>query len=617
MSGGDGLIFRSGFSLSLGPDSGNEWSDGSNGGVEVVRISEEGNQQAEDDQKEMWSAEDWKINVVVEFDVNPAHVLTVEEDSKTKRMIVTDTKEGLHLLKGLPVLSVAGEDVRHFDRILLVEKWNAQELPVVLKFGSRPIETNQPQSQSNNLASGSSLLSFEDHIVFLGQTTSIVYDDEIDQKLDEESDDDNKTNPDKQNVQGSTLQIITEEESGDLLPYNMRPISYDGTLGNQSNWSRKCKQRAEILTELLETEKTYINGLEELLEQFIKPFAKPLKKSTQVDVSSFGKKIETLINLHDEIYERFSKAENICIVFQKEFAFIKMYKSCIKDYEESARKLRQAASKKKASFKWIFKKGGGRVSANPLGYFQDRGITLVQRPPRYILLLQQLKKRTPITHPMYNDLESGLIKMKDTCGDINGYLKQLENDHKLLELSQEIDSKTLKEHGIRQLVVPARKLVRVGEVAIRRTKSSRSIIRRAPAEDSLIFETGKVVMCNDVLVIVRGKKSRVIRMFLIAQLETVLNNDPIEPYSKYQKFEKVYEVILRKRQEDEIKRMETFHHQERIRLMKHGKSDSGSMVRLRQRSLESIDEDEFSIYLSTLEEAKGWEKSIRKYSNSE
>jgi len=207
---------------------------------------------------------------------------------------------------------------------------------------------------------------------------------------------------------------------------------------------------------------------------------------------------------------------------------------------------------------------------------------------------------------MYNDLDTCLTKMKATCDNIKVYVKQLKNDNQLLELFQEIDSKTLRKHGVKQLIVPGRKLVRQGDVYIR--KSSEFTMRRAPTKDSLIFEAGWVVMCNDILVIVRGKKNHVIRMFKIALLETVLINGPIKPYSKAQKFDELYEVILRKRQENE-KRRETFHYQERKRSRKRGSSE-GISGRHKQ------DKDEFSIYLSTLEEANDWEKSIRKYNNS-
>jgi len=556
--------------LSLDP--GFDWS------MQGHRMSEEENQQADDDQKEMLSTEEWHIYVVVEFNVNPADVLTFREDFETGRMIVTDTKEGLQLVEGLPLLSE------------FKEKWNAQELPVVLKFDSKPIETKQPQLQSNHLAVHATLThSYEDHMVFLGQTTSIQYDYEYDQK---EFDYGNKTNPDEQNAYGSVLQIPQEEE---VLPDNMQPLSLSVIRGNNLSWSRNCEERAEILTQLLDTEKTYIDGLKELRDELIKPFGKHLKRS-QVDVSSFGKKIETLIERHDKIYRRFLKAENICNVFPQDSAFIKMYKSCIRVYEETERKLRQGSLKK--TFDWISKKAGGRVSTDPLRYFQERGTTVEKHPAHYILLLRQLKKFTPIKHPMTNDLDICLSKMKATCDNIKAYVKQLKNDNQLSEIFQEIDSKTLRKHGVKQPIVDGRrKLVRKGDVAIR--KSSHYTMRR------LTFEAGLVVMCNDILVIVRGKKKHVIRMFKIPLLETEIINDPIKPHSKAQKFDELYEVILRKPQENEIQRRKTYHYQERKR-----GSSQGISGRHKQ------DEHEFSIYLSTLQEANDWEKSIRKYNNS-
>merc|ERR1712142_1052937 len=106
---------------------------------------------------------------------------------------------------------------------------------------------------------------------------------------------------------------------------------------------------------------------------------------------------------------------------------------------------------------------------------------------------------TPIKHPMYNDLDNCINKVKATCDNINVYVKQLRNDNQLLELFKEIDSRTLREHGVKQLMAPGRKLVRQGVVYIRHSCGS----RRALTKDSLIFEEGWVVMCNDILVLVR------------------------------------------------------------------------------------------------------------------
>jgi len=539
-------------------------------------------------------SQDFQLNVLIKVNVNPREAMMFKEDNKNKRVVVVDTKKGMEKLKGLPILFVDDRDVSNWTIPMLEDMWKTLTLPSLLQFGAEPLDLER-------VISSSSFQSSEDHISFLGATVSMAYDDE-EMKVESTYDDELDTLPEEKLAVGNLN--------------DLKPISFDGTQGDQSSWTKKCKQRAQIITELLNTEKTYIKGLEELNGEFLKPFAEPLKKATNVDISSFQIKIEILIDLHDRIYSQFCSAKNICIVFQQEFKFLKMYKPYIKDYEDTLRNLMKV--KKKSKFKGIFKKSK-TVSSNPLGYFQARGITIVQRPPRYILLLQQLQKRTPLEHPMYHDLENGLKEMKGTCGDINEYQRQLENETKLFELSEEIDARSLKEHGIPALVIPARKLIRVGEAAIKKLRPS-SIFNRSPrgGNENLTFELGGIVMCNDILIIIHGKRNRVLRVFKVAEMEIEVNPVPIKPANKNQKFEKIFEVELRKRSAEEIKKMQQVRHMERMSLFITGRSDSGkSVVSLAQSSLEQGDEEDFSIYLSTLEEAQQWERSIIKYSNSE
>lgn len=440
-----------------------------------------------------------------------------------------------------------------------------------------------------------SIHSCGDTLMFLGETSSIAFEDD-DQKI--EDIDHLEVVPEEQ--------CIDDESTNTLLA--LQPISYDGTQGDQSSWSHNCKQRAEIITELLDTEKSYIRGLEELNNWFLKRFMVPLKKSLNVDVSSFQTKIENLISLHDEIYHKFCSSENICTVFQEEFRFLRMYKSYITDYKETYSKLAQAT--KKRGFKAIFDKSVRRVYYDPLGFFQTHGVTLVQRPPRYVLLLKQLKKYTPVRHPMYEGLERGLVDIEEICGDINEYQRRLENELKFVKLSTEVDPKTLKSHGIKELVVPARRLIRVGKVAIKKVRSTRGFHLRL-SDASLVFELGSILMCNDILIVMHGKKNRVVRVFLLSEMEAELNKEPIKPPNNDQKYDKVFEVCIRKRS-DKRKRAKTVRSTERISFVKRARSEVRS-VQLSSYLESFYKQDHFSIYLSTLEEAEQWETTILKY----
>jgi len=546
----------------------------------------------EDEHYALRNEQDWQLNVVVKFNINPVKVLNFRVDSKSNRMTVTETPDGLQLLKGLAILDIDEQEVEDLDPVSLKEMWSTHDLPVIVKFGTEKIDKLEPVSLSRiSLQS-----SCEDHVMFLGETSSIDF----------EYEDQKKEDIDYMDVIPEE-QCIYDESSNKLLA--LQPISFDGTQGDQSSWSHKCKQRARIITELLDTEKSYIRGLEELNNVFLKRFMIPLKKSVNVDISSFQIKVENLISLHDEIYHKFCSSENICTVFQEEFRFLRMYKPYITDYKEAYSKLLKAS--KKRGFKGIFNNGQS-LSYDPLGFFHIHGITLVQRPPRYVLLLKELKKYTPVRHPMYKDLEKGLVDIEEICDDINEYQGQLENELKFVKFSTEVDLKTLKSHGIKELVVPARRLIRVGKVAINKIRSSSVFRRRSRLSDaSLVFELGSILMCNDILIVMHGKKNRVVRVFLLSEVEAELNNEPIKPPNNDQKYEKVFEVVIRKRS-DKRKRANTVRDKERVGFVKRSRKELRS-VQLSSYFESFYKQDHFSIYLCTLEEAEQWETTILKY----
>jgi len=545
-------------------------------------------------QNESQTRSKWQMNVVVKFNTNPASVIKFEEDSKSKRVLVTETPDGLQLLKDLPILSVDEQDVSDADFFLLEEMLGVSRPPVVIKFGSEPLE----DERSSDCILGPGLSSFEDHIAFLGRTSSRTYED---------------IGTPAKGAYINTLEAVREEstevrilpdDETIYLPNELQPISLEGTHGDMSSWSKNCKDRAKIITELLNTEKSYIQGLEKLKE-FLKLYVTSLRKSLNVDISSFEGEVVSLIFLHDKIYEKLCSAENLCTVFQKEFKFMKIYKSYIKNYEETFVKLKQAS--KKRAFKNIFKTGAERVAQNPLGYFNALGITIVQRPPRYILLLKELKKNTPIVHPMYQDIEKALTEIESTCGDINDYQRQ--NEFKLIQVSKSIDYKTLCAHGVKQLVIPSRRLIREGEVGIKTVKSSRMSFIRRGDQGGLTLEMGRILMCNDILIVMYGRKNRVNCVFELAKTEVELGKEAIKPSNSSKQFDKVFRLILRNRNTDEME--------------KGNREKCKSLCTKQQLGLSQISpifsdnllNEGFNIYLSTQAEAEEWKDSIVKYSS--
>jgi len=532
--------------------------------------------------------QEWEVNVSVRFNINPASAIEFEEDSESKRLIVTKTRDGLDLLKDLPILAVDEQDVTNLDCFLLEEMLVDRRLPVVMKFGHEKVEAERPSDVSL------SYHSFEDHISFIGNTAFVAYED-----IDEST-----------NRRYSTLEVLEEEHSKDFgvspddeklnLQHDLQPISLEGTHGDVSNWSKKCKERAKIITELLDTEKSYIKGLEELKKNFLDDYVEPLQKSLNVDISPFKTKVESLIYLHENIYEKLCSAENICKVFQQEFRFLKMYPSYVKGYEETITKLREASKKRR--FKQLFETGKGGAFQDPLVYFNQLGITIIQRPPRYILLLQQLKKKTPKGHSMYDDLEKALTEIEGTCGSINEY--ESKTQLRFIEISKSIDYKTLSLAGVPQLLVPWRRLIREGAVGIKTVKQSRMSFIRRGNQEKLLLEKGRIVMCNDMLIILCGRKNRVVRVLRLRDIEVEVIEEPRKPSNTKGHSEKVYEVALKKKSVDVIYEPSE----------KQQKNKSTPQELRIEETLGLAGGSCFSIYLSTRKDAESWKDIIVKYS---
>jgi len=541
---------------------------------------------------------DWQLNVLLKLNLNPSSVIKFKEDPKSKRVIVTETKNGLQLLKGLAILAVDGQDVSKLDCLHLEEMLANQSLPLVIKFGNEQFESERWSDFTSSLSLP------EDPLAFVSRTSSVTFDIDIrgcncDLDVVDE-------------VYSKEFKRLTDDESISV-PHDWQPISLDGTFGNMSKWSKKCRERSKIITELVNTEKSYILGLENLNHEFLEMYIEPLKKIVNIDLSPFKTKVESLIFLHDKIYKKLCTAENICTVFQQECKFLKLYKSYVKDYGDIFTKLQEAKNKKRA-FKFIFLNGGERLSQDPLGYFSDLGITIVQRIPRYILFLQQLVQNTPIEHPMYPDVEKSLREIKGTCGDINEY--QRWNEFELIKESTNIDYKTLKDWGVRELVVPSRRLIRVGDVGIKVVKSSRLSFKRR-SQERLSLEMGRIVMCNDLLIITIRKKNLVKRVFMLDEIEAELNMESIKPWNNNKWFEKVFEVVLKNRSVDVMIKLQSTRQKPKLSFKKQSRDVMG-LGSLSKTAFEVLlEEDNFNIYLSTLEEAQAWTESIMKYSNQQ
>jgi len=525
---------------------------------------------ADDKKLSSSAAQNWRSNVFVEFDVNPCNLITFGED-ENKRIVVSETKNGLEFIKGLPLLAVGKRIVHQMDCRNFEEALAAHDLPLVLRFGSKLLDLDQV------IGDDAQSLDFEKTVSFLhlkegGKRETEIFDVELPE-----------------------IKISDEENADDVS--ELQPISFEGTHGDKQSWSKQCRARANIITTLLDTEKTYIKALDELTK-FLKPCMKPLGKKANVDITGFHQRITNLIKLHDQIYEKFCTTDNICKAFQEDLSYMRMYKQHVRDYELTFAKLKGVIARRVLSR--MFKRVHGK-SSDALEYFNDLAITIVQRPPRYQLILKDLKKNTPVKHPMYPDLKEGLVQIEGICRDINEYQQQARNEIELAEVAKSIDSKSLREQGVQQLILPHRRLIRTGSVGVEVIKQSKWPLRRT-TQGGLNLEMGFVVMCNDILIIMYLKKNRVLRVFPSEEMRAVVNKEPKIAFTQ-KKSTEVFEVALKK---NFTLSTSTTDREESKYRGKHVRSKTTSTASDIVESLNS-----FSIYTSTFTEAKEWEKSLQ------
>ena len=69
---------------------------------------------------------------------------------------------------------------------------------------------------------------------------------------------------------------------------------------------------------------------------------------------------------------------------------------------------------------------------------EDYLIKPVQRLPKYVILLKELKKRTPFDHPDYNNIIQLLAAFEEVNNSNNDKLNKVLNSYKLAEIEHSL-----------------------------------------------------------------------------------------------------------------------------------------------------------------------------------
>lgn len=247
--------------------------------------------------------------------------------------------------------------------------------------------------------------------------------------------------------------------------------------------------RTQVVTEIINTERKYVNDLKILIDVYMKPLQSSFKDTiTAAQFSNIFSNVVQIHKLNSDIlsnlivFESLSSEEQfVGRVFVEMSDLLRSYTSyCVKqaiaDREIKVIKKNPVVSK-------FLEERRAQPECGKLD-LESFIIKPLQRICRYPLLLKELLKNTYETHPDYKNTQVSISKLEEVVRDINEKKRASENQMAIIELQQLFYDDV-------QLVKPARKLLLDAEM--RRVTTTGGLSKR------------HVFLFNDLLVISEEK----------------------------------------------------------------------------------------------------------------
>eukprot|EP01104_Vermistella_antarctica_P011680 TRINITY_DN3293_c0_g1_i1.p1 TRINITY_DN3293_c0_g1~~TRINITY_DN3293_c0_g1_i1.p1 ORF type:complete len:1188 (+),score=330.11 TRINITY_DN3293_c0_g1_i1:280-3843(+) len=260
--------------------------------------------------------------------------------------------------------------------------------------------------------------------------------------------------------------------------------------------------RKHICKEILSTEVNYVDSLQMVHDHFLLPMQAHSRKGgafTNVEFKTIFFNINVILNINKQLlkdlqlrWETWGPDQKLGDIFLQMVDYLKVYSTYVNNYNKAMGTFRQCRQDK--DFVALLQdciNSTGKKSAG----LQDYLIMPVQRVPRYVLLLQQLLKKTQKTHIDHSDLALALQKMLEVTVDIEEKKKDAENLERLMGLAEMISNKP----ADLNIVAPHRKYVREGPLRMQREGKKSSV---------------HAFLTNDMLIITRTHSGGVLKGFV-------------------------------------------------------------------------------------------------------
>ncbi|KAL6062833.1 putative Cell division control protein CDC24 [Balamuthia mandrillaris] len=201
------------------------------------------------------------------------------------------------------------------------------------------------------------------------------------------------------------------------------------------------RTRNEIAREIVTTEESYVQSLDLAINVFFEPLLHSLSNDrspilSESEVTAIFSTIKDIFALHssflsklNERYSDWTEKTKLADIFLAQVDSFKVYTSYVNNYDLSIKTLVECQKRKKVI---RFLEGVHREHA-VLG-LSNYLIMPIQRLPRYVLLLQELLKKTTKQHRDYKNLKKAVKEMKQVTAYINEQKRMAEVKQQMLDL---------------------------------------------------------------------------------------------------------------------------------------------------------------------------------------
>eukprot|EP01132_Coremiostelium_polycephalum_P005200 gene5200-6476_t len=211
---------------------------------------------------------------------------------------------------------------------------------------------------------------------------------------------------------------------------------------------KKNRHRNKCFKEIVATEESYVQGIAMIVNVFYQQIlwnskVSPTPYLTAENITTIFSTINEIYSVNSELLARLRKKvdtwnhyEFLGEVFLDLGHFLKLYKIYCLNYDSAIECLKNA--RKNEKFEMFIKACLDHPENNMKQSLESLLITVVQRIPRYILLLQDMVTHTWSDHLDYDNLKNALKMIQAIAIEVNSSIKMAESQAKVYEIQKSL-----------------------------------------------------------------------------------------------------------------------------------------------------------------------------------